>query len=227
MAICRILCICFSCICLLMISGASDGSGILTPAYAGGEGGNNAHKEKPENQSKPKKKSKADKAAEAEIAKARKQIQKMIEDIHKAAKKTDLKQIATDLNEIRILQQTLDHSSDALDGTKYRNEPNDLLQALRGYARQKKNKTLSFYAQNIIRAMRAHRVMWEAQNIGHELQKAEANSDPVKTPLLQDEYKEARKEFHRLARKIPEPLRSRIFQPLPAEPLGKQPANFD
>jgi len=210
-----------------MISVASDGLGILTPAYAGGEGGNNANKEQPEAQSKPKKKSKADKTREAEIAKARKHLRDVIETIHKEAKKTDLKKIAVDLNEIRILQQTMDYSSDALDGTKYRNEPNDLLKTLRDYARQKKNKTLSFYAQNIIRAMRAHRVMWEAQNIGHELQKAEANSDPVKTPLLQDEYKEARKEFHRLARKIPEPLRSRIFQPLPAEPLGKQPANFD
>lgn len=113
-----------------------------------------------------------------------------------------------------------------LEGTKHQHEPSEVTNLLNKMTRRGQDEELRENAKNVKLGMKASRLEWDAEDIGHELQKV-PDSDARGKARLQNKYERARRWYHQAARKIPEPLRSRVFQPMPEEPMGSRPANFN
>lgn len=209
----------FVCVFSITDSGVSPGQ----PAYAGGEGGNNATKPKSENKAKPAKET--DKAKQKRIKEGLALVEKLKDHIEKNAKDNKLRNIATDINQLRYLQQSLDRAYALLDGTKQRNTPNDINKMLNQMSRSK-DKALKFYAQNTKRGINTHREMWDAQDIGRLYDQALTSGSELDKIDLKIKYERAVDEYHAAARKIPVELRHAVFQPMPDIPKGTRPKTF-
>ena len=217
----RILCL-FMCMFVFSFVTVTDrGLAPGQPVFAGGKDpvktDTNSTKTKPSKDKSSKKKSKKELEREKEIRGSLRAIELTLNGLDRAAKNNKLRAFLRSLSRLTSLQVGIDTMYAELDGTKHENKPQAIYDKLNGFARQKADPELRENARNLLQAIAASRYFGRALAAREAYKKAKKAQDYNEMADQQNEYEDARGDFHRKADKLPRDIRNKLFFKLPRE----------
>lgn len=138
-------------------------------------------------------------------------------DLQTQARRDNLRGMATSLKRVSALRAHIDTAFIATQGSRDRNEPNRIYQQLTAYRNQKQNKELAYFASGLLSAIAAERALAQATGLQAEYRAAGKAGQDVKAALIKGDYEDARAEYYRKVRRVPEAIRG-MFHALPEDP---------